>query len=98
MTSEGEGGPVWVYFLDDKGGFRADWVLVWATPNPDLGLTRAQIRYVGRYTQHNEPGWGEGFCGVTCRGEENLQPGRSGRWERLEAREVGLTALTWKTV
>ena len=22
------GGPVWVYFLDDKGGFRADWVLV----------------------------------------------------------------------
>ena len=74
VTSEGEDGPVWVYFLDDKGGFRADWVLVWATPHPDLGLTRARIRYVGRYTQHNEPGWGEGFCGVTCRGEENLQP------------------------
>jgi len=65
---EGIGGPVWVYFLDDKGGFRADWVLVWATPHPDSGLTRARIRYVGRDTQHNEPGWGEGFCGVTCRG------------------------------
>ena len=44
VTPEGGGGPVWVYFLDDKGGFRADWVLVWATPHPDLGLTRARIR------------------------------------------------------
>ena len=37
----GIGGPVWVYFLDDKGGFRADWVLVWAAPHPGSGLTRA---------------------------------------------------------
>ena len=32
------GGPVWVYFLNDKGGFRADWVLVGVgDPTPGLG-------------------------------------------------------------
>ena len=85
---EGIGGPVWVYFLDDKGGFRADWVLVWATPHPGSGLTRAHIQYVGRVTQHNEPGWGAGFCGVTCRGEQNRQPGRSGEVDRLVTRSA----------
>ena len=82
------GGPVWVYFLDDKGGFRADWVLVWATPHRGSGLTRAHIQYVGRNIQHNEPGWGAGFCGVTCRGEQNRQPGRSGKVDRLVTRSA----------
>merc|ERR1712185_34082 len=87
------GGPVWVYFLDDKGGFRADWVLVWATPHPGSGLTRAHIQYVGRDTPHNEPGWWAGFCGVTCRGEQDLQPGRSGKVDRLVTR----SASGWST-
>ena len=87
------GGPVWVYFLDDKGGFRADWVLVWAAPHPGSGLTRAHIQYVGRDTPHNEPGWGAGFCGVTCRGEQDLQPGRPGRVDRLVTR----SASGWTT-
>ena len=87
------GGPIWVYFLDDKGGFKADWVLVWATPHPGSGLTRAHIQYVGRDTQHNEPGWGAGFCGVTCRGEQDLQPGRSGKVDRLVTR----SASGWTT-
>ena len=28
------GGPVWVYFLNDKGCFRADWVLVGVCGRP----------------------------------------------------------------
>ena len=87
--------PVWVYFLDDKGGFRADWVLVWATPHPGSGLTRAHIQYVGRDTPHNEPGWGAGFCGVTCRGEQDLQPGRSGKVDRLVTRSASGWTTCW---
>ena len=61
---------------------------MWATPHPGSGLTRAHIQYVGRDTPHNEPGWGAGFCGVTCRGEQDLQPGRPGRVDRLVTRSA----------
>ena len=63
-------------------------LVCWAAPHLGSGLTRAHIQYVGRDTQHNELGWGEGFCGVTCRGEQNLQPGRSGRVDRLVTRSA----------
>ena len=80
VAPEGIGGPVWVYFLDDEGGFKADWVLVWATPHPGWGLTRAHIQYVGSRHPAQRAGMGGGLLwrDVPRRTEPATRPLRGG--------------------